>query len=84
VLWYRIWSDGWIEQGGFNTFVNGTVTFLKTMETTTYTAYGVHNGNTVKGEGVVHCFNKKTTGMSIGLSINSSGMSWSSWYCCGY
>jgi hypothetical protein len=35
VCWYRIWSDGWIEQGGwcdrgsFATLWNYTVTFLK-------------------------------------------------------
>lgn len=40
--WYRVWSDGWIEQGGFvsnapnNT--NTTVTFLKKFSNTNYSA----------------------------------------------
>lgn len=81
--WYRLWTDGWIEQGGFNTNTGGSITFLKQMKTTTYTAICVHNGNTAKGEGFVHCYNKSTTGMSYGLSVSTSGMAWSSWYICG-
>lgn len=38
--WYRVWSDGWIEQGGFIEASAGstgvTVTFKKTMTTTNY------------------------------------------------
>lgn len=32
--WYRIWSDGWIEQGGYAT--SGTVTLLKTYTNANY------------------------------------------------
>jgi len=27
--WYRVWSDGWIEQGGFTKNVSGVLNFLK-------------------------------------------------------
>lgn len=38
--WYRIYSDGWCEQGGsipFNTGTGGTITFLKVFKDTNYT-----------------------------------------------
>ena len=33
--WYRVWSDGWIEQGGHGT--GGTCTFNKSFSNTNYT-----------------------------------------------
>lgn len=39
--WYRVWSDGWIEQGGaVNAGVDstGTITLMKAFKTTNYTA----------------------------------------------
>ena len=82
--WYRKWSDGWLEQGGFLASYNNTITFLKSFSNTTYTAICTHNGNTAKGEGLVHCYNKKTTGMNTGLSTSTSGMYGCSWYCTGF
>ena len=38
--WYRIWSDGWIEQGGVidtSSSVTGTLKFLKPYSTSYYT-----------------------------------------------
>lgn len=37
--WYRIWSDGWIEQGGrvTKTASSGTITFSKAFKDTNYT-----------------------------------------------
>ena len=35
--WYRVWSDGWIEQGGVTTSgKTGTITLLKTFSNTNY------------------------------------------------
>ena len=37
--WYRIWSDGWLEQGGINSVgadATGTISFLKTFANTNY------------------------------------------------
>ena len=36
--WYRIWSDGWIEQGGYVSSIatGGTITFLKPFKDTNY------------------------------------------------
>lgn len=35
--WYRIWSDGWCEQGGANLTSNTTVTLMKPYTNTNYT-----------------------------------------------
>ena len=36
--WYRVWSDGWIEQGGYQSFSDyWTLTFLKPFTKTNYT-----------------------------------------------
>ena len=35
--WYRVWSDGWCEQGGYSTSSNVTITLLKTYANTNYT-----------------------------------------------
>ena len=34
--WYRVWSDGWIEQGGMNSKDNTTVNLLKPFQNTNY------------------------------------------------
>ncbi len=34
--WYRIWSDGWIEQGGITSQTNTTINFLKSFSNTNY------------------------------------------------
>ena len=41
--WYRVWSDGWIEQGGYVEGSNGSgvaVTYLKAFVDTNYTLVG--------------------------------------------
>ena len=35
--WYRVWSDGWCEQGGYSTSSNIIITLLKTYANTNYT-----------------------------------------------
>ena len=35
--WYRIYSDGWCEQGGYSTSSNVTIKLLKTYANTNYT-----------------------------------------------
>ena len=44
--WYRVYSDGWIEQGGriTNTTSSGTVTFAKPFSNTNYTCTTVEGG----------------------------------------
>lgn len=82
--WYKVYSDGWCEQGGFVASNGGTVSLLKTMNNNTYTCLCCHNGSNAKGEGVIHAYNKTTTYFNAGLSISTSGMYGFSWYVCGY
>ena len=82
--WYRKYRSGWVEQGGWCNNTGGTITFPIAMSLTNqYTAILVHNGNTAKGEGVCHCYNKTSTGMSYNLSISTSGMAYVSWQVSG-
>ncbi len=43
--WYRVWSDGWIEQGGKVSMTNSTITvsLLKTFSNTNYFVTGIKN-----------------------------------------
>lgn len=41
--WYRVYSDGWCEQGGQSNLANGTVTFLKPFANTNYNFALAHN-----------------------------------------
>lgn len=82
--WYRKYRDGWVEQGGWRNNYVGTITFPIAMSLTNqYTAILVHNGNTAKGEGFVHCYKKTSTGMSYNLSVSTSDMAYVSWQVSG-
>jgi hypothetical protein len=44
--WYRVWSDGWVEQGGRIPAQNTDIVLLQTMADTSYTiCIGTENGN---------------------------------------
>lgn len=70
--WYRIWSDGWIQQGGVAAG-NGTVNLLKQMSNTNYivlitgTASGIQYANDI---------NSKTISSFVIYSYNSRESSW--------
>ena len=83
--WYRVWSDGWCEQGGgfgteFTSYTPKTVNFLKPFRDTNYSAFEMqgHNNN-------LECaaISNKTTG-SVTFSgvYNKAGLA--SWQACGY
>lgn len=91
--WYRIYADGWVEQGGIvnstkynNTSVN--VMFPITMSDTGYTA--IANPNTTTHQETwqiaARCAVKSTTGMSVhgGENANNAYTGTCSWYVCGY
>ena len=52
--WYRVWSDGWCEQGGRTTSYSGsgfqTITLLKPMKDTNYTLLNCNNSNARRGD----------------------------------
>ena len=80
--WYRVWSDGWKEQGGWcNRGTN--VTYLKAFSDNNYTlvASGL-SASTNTGMAYNHVMpNAKTTTGFTGTPSNAVGLFW---YACGY
>lgn len=83
--WYRVWSDGWIEQGGYASGGNITVTLLKPFTNADYTVLvTVHAGGTPL---VASGYKDKTTTNFYlwGRSFSASdGYSGNTWYAFGY
>lgn len=80
--WYRVWSDGWIEQGGTYTSSDNSkypITLSKKMTTTNYhsTVTGEYNATSNNGSG--YCYDKTTSGFKA-VVIEPRG----TWYVCGY
>ena len=81
--WYRVWSDGWIEQGGFlgtNTINTETKTIHKAFSNTNYTiCIAIRNDSNSVNLRVSIVNNHQITFSRSG-SYNATG--W--WYACGY
>ena len=89
--WYRVWSDGWCEQGGrlYNANdVANTIRLLKTMKNTNYSVFIAHG---VKGcySGTAYLrwaeepFNFTATSFQI-YTHPSEGLNTVQWKVCGY
>lgn len=88
--WYRVWSDGWIEQGGFYSVSNGnalggaTVTMLKSFSNTSYTVVGVSRAASNQADNnfvnqahiLPSAVNQIKFRGQCGAGVN--------WYACGY
>ena len=89
--WYRIWSDGWIEQGGVSTHAfdeNYTVNLLKTMSNTNYTVLvtvsPLSSPYTAQvGVNRLTAFNLSTSSFDL-RGDTSTTMQRHSWYVCGF
>lgn len=90
--WYRIWSDGWIEQGGTTGLITSgdsynskTITFKKSFTNTNYTFTSCANKySTENGLGIAYppfIFTKNNTSIIIGKYSWTDGIDW---YACGY
>ena len=81
--WYRVWPDGWIEQGGLAAKGGSvTITFLKAFSNTNYTVIATSVGT--NGEIYAQCISKlSTTQMKITNSGGSANIT-KSWYACGF
>lgn len=90
--WYRVWSDGWIEQGGvilFDSYSNivQTITFPTAFTNTDYTfiTNPIYNGD-INGRFIVEytsdIYGKKDSRTTTSIQC-AGGMS-RSWYACGY
>ena len=79
--WCRIFSDGWIEQGGILKADSGTVSFYKGFSTTDYTFLHTPNLSDMSGQWFAWKVSSKTTasikiGMVGGASTAPSSICW--------
>ena len=90
--WYRVWSDGWIEQGGTTGLITSgdgytskTIQFKKSFINTNYTFTSCANKySTQNGLGTAYppfIFTKNNDSIIIGKYSWSDGLDW---YACGY
>ena len=84
--WYRVWSDGYCEQGGKVTFESGinaqAVTFLKPYRALPYVLATATTTNSSFVDGTVNIFNLTTTGF-VKQYVKNVGAGWT-WMARGY
>lgn len=80
--WWRVYSDGWIEQGGVGTGPAGAVhiTFLKQFKSTSYVLHCQNHQNTTVAWSNRFGFNKSVTGFDF---ANDAGVPFD-WMAVGY
>ena len=89
--WYRVWSDGWLEQGGQVTkVIKGDITFLKAFKYMPMVVTSVSQAYNVSGGGFIMNQAISTTSFSYKTSIwGEDGLIYSgysedfTWYACG-
>ena len=90
--WYRVWSDGWIEQGGTTGLITSsdgytatTIQFKKSFINTNYTFTSCANKySSQNGLGTAYppfIFTKNNDSVIIGKYSRTDGLDW---YACGY
>lgn len=81
VFWYRIWSDGWIEQGGVNNTSATTFTFFKPFKDTNYSFIAFGGGHYGSGADIApYLTGKYTTYCTIAPDRTTNY----NWYASGY
>ena len=87
--WYRVWSDGWIEQGGTETAATytatGSITYPYPFSNTNYTiATSNLRATNASSQGYFALNNKQTTGINWNLNAAQSNfVNTLNWYACG-
>ena len=85
--WYRVWSDGWIEQGGQILVTKNTekaVTLLKSMSNTNYCVQGANISYYNNGRYACSPCCKKTSTTTVTLgNVEDVDVTYS-WMVCGY
>lgn len=86
--WYRVWSDGWIEQGGgwgTNTggWAEASVTYLKAYKDTNYQLFVQGNWSNAECSSC-KVTARSTTGFTGTYANNLYSVMPSWWYACGY
>lgn len=84
--WYRVYNDGWCEQGGANTSdTNIVITLLKPYRDTNYSVLGVPSSNNSKNSYYsVAVGSRTTTQFNISFSNGSIDNSQNYWEAKGY
>ncbi len=80
--WYRVWSDGWIEQGGVSAYssVNRNVTLMKSYSTTNYHCL-VSQRNVNNGSGNIGGLPASVNAITLRANSDESPIAW---YTFGY
>ena len=87
--WCRVWSDGWIEQGGTETAssytATGVVNFLHPFSATNYTITTSNSrASEYNSQGHFNLNNKQTTGFNWNLiATETNFVNVLNWYACG-
>lgn len=85
--WYRVWSDGWIEQGGFSKgAIDGYVIFAKEFTTLNYYPLATKTTTNLDDYAYINILEKQLTKMKCDGAWNTGhdfGYSFY-WYVCGY
>jgi hypothetical protein len=83
--WYRVWSDGWCEQGGVLTIANGTkIYFLQEFKDKNYEGHITERYATAHGSGQQNCrFYPTATDYATCCSGVTAGVL-CQWIACGY
>lgn len=81
--WYRVWSNGWVEQGGrCNASGNITVTLLKPYANTNYQVIFSYVGaNNTTGNVRDNSIISQSTNRFVTSEVNRAG--YINWYACG-
>ncbi len=84
---YRLYSDGWLEQGGFfGTSTGGwasvAFTYLKPFQNTNYQLFCLGNWNSAESSSC-KVTAKSTTGATVTYANNTTNVQLSVWYACG-
>lgn len=84
--WYRVYSDGWCEQGGQFTGYNNTITitFLKSWANTNYSIMQGERGRAGGDPYVNGVYYSNFTTTSVAAVLRNDGTNTYMWYACGY
>lgn len=77
--WYRVWSDGWLEQGGQITDNRATLTFLKPFANANYYINALPTQKGDWGGLSLQAVNRTATSAELWSTISNSGVAVNTW-----
>ena len=82
--WYRVYSDGWKEQGGLSSGSSGTINFLTSYKNTNYNLQVTPKGHISNDYISIYVVIKSTIAFEYGLGGDLQVADGCYWYACGY